>query len=594
MRWTHVLAVGAAASLGLTAACSAPASTPGSTGGTTASKSAEGKAAAAIDPTAKGPAPEVAGAKKGGTLTVSYSTAPADLDPSAQFYQDSGAIMSRLVHRSLTAFIHRDGKQVLVPDLATDLGQVSADGLTWTFTIKDGIKYSDGTTVTADDIAYSVKRSFAFTDTGPTYQVDFLKDGAKYEGPWDDANRQDQFGDTFAGVEAKGNQVIFHLEKRWETLPYFASFTQTSPIQKAKETKNRDYGNTAPSTGPYMIKSFTQGTELTLVRNPNWDPKTDAARTAYVDSYSFKFGQDFLKVQQGILASNGPDATTLNWDGIDSSLADMVTGAKASQFINGQSSCVVAVNMDSRKMPLEVRKALAVAYPFDDINKAAGATALSQTPASTLIPPQIPGWLDYKLPGLGGTGNGDPAKAKELLAAAGFGPGKEFELVYYYTNDDPSNVAQQVNQVRKTKLQEAGFKVKDMGVPNKERRKLIAKLDGPHNMMQSPGGWCYDWPSADSIFPPMVSSTQIKNNGTNWGNLSDPKIDAEMERILKLSIADQGPEWGKFDKWLMENYLPAIPYYYDRSNILFGTKVKNVINDPNHGMPILDAIWVEQ
>ena len=99
MRWTHVLAVGAAASLGLTAACSAPASTPGSTGGTTASKSAEGKAAAAIDPTAKGPAPEVAGAKKGGTLTVSYSTAPADMDPSAQFYQDSGAIMSRLVHR---------------------------------------------------------------------------------------------------------------------------------------------------------------------------------------------------------------------------------------------------------------------------------------------------------------------------------------------------------------------------------------------------------------------------------------------------------------------------------------------------------------
>ncbi len=591
MRWTHVLAAGAVASLGLTAACSAPASTPGSTAGSTASAASDTKAAAALDPTAKGPAPEVAGAKKGGTLTVSYATAPADMDPSAQFYQDSGAIMTRLTQRSLTSFVHRDGKQVLVPDLATDLGQVSADGLTWTFTIKDGIKYSDGSAVTAEDIAYAVKRSFAFTDTGPTYQVDFLKDGAKYEGPWDNPETQNTFGDTFAGVEAQGNKVIFHLEKRWETLPYFAAFTQVSPIPKAKETKNRDYGNTALSTGPYMIKSFTQGTELTLVRNPNWDPKTDPARTAYVDSYVFKFGQDSIKVQQGILASNGPDATTLNWDAIDASLADQVTGAKAGQFINGQSSCVIAVNMDSRKIPLEVRKAIAMAYPFDDINKAAGATPLSQTPASTLIPPQIPGWLDYKLPGLTGTGNGDPVKAKEMLKAAG----KEgFELVYYYTNDDPSNVAQQVNQVRKTKLEAAGFKVTDMGVANKERRKLIAKLDGPHNMLQSPGGWCFDWPSADSIFPPMVSSTQIKNGGTNWGNLADPKIDAEMERILKLSIAEQGPEWGKFDKWLMETYLPAIPYYYDRSNLLFGTKVKNVINDPNHGMPILDAIWVEQ
>jgi len=592
MRWTHVLAVGAVASLGLTAACSAPASTPGSTTGASASKTAEAKAAAAIDPTAKGPAPEVAGAKKGGTLTVSYSSTPADMDPSAQFYQDTGAIMTQLTQRSLTAFVNRDGHQVLVPDLATDLGQASADGLTWTFTLKDGIKYSDGTPVVADDIAYAVKRSFAFTDTGPTYQVDFLKDGAKYEGPWDsDPTRSDTFGDTFAGVEAQGNKVIFHLEKRWETLPYFASFTQTSPIPKAKDTKNRDYGNTALSTGPYVIKSFTQGTELTLVRNPNWDPKTDAARTAYVDSYVFKFGQDSIKVQQGILASNGPDATTLNIDAIDASLSDQVTGAKANQFVNGQSSCVVAVNLDSRKIPLEVRKAIAVAYPFDDINKAGGATALSQTPASTLIPPQIPGWLDYKLPGLTGTGNGDPVKAKEMLKAAG----KEgFELVYYYTNDDPSNVAQQVNQVRKTKLQEAGFKVTDMGVAGKERRKLIAKLDGPHNMLQSPGGWCFDWPSADSIFPPMVSSTQIKNGGTNWGNLSDPKIDAEMERIQKLSIAEQGPEWGKFDKCLMETYLPAIPYYYDRSNILFGTKVHNVVNDPNHGMPILDSIWVDQ
>ncbi len=512
MRWTHVLAVGAVASLGLTAACSAPASTPGATTGATASQTADSKAAAAIDPTAKGPAPEVAGAKKGGTLTVSYSTAPADMDPSAQFYQDSGAIMTRLTQRSLTSFVNRNGKQVLVPDLATDLGQVSADGLTWTFTLKDGIKYSDGSAVVADDIAYAVKRSFAFTDTGPTYQVDFLKDGAKYEGPWDNPETENPFGDTFAGVEAQGNKVIFHLEKRWETLPYFATFTQVSPIPKAKETKNRDYGNTALSTGPYMIKSFTQGTELTLVRNPNWDAKTDPARTAYVDSYAFKFGQDSIKVQQGILASNGPDATTLNWDGIDASLADQVTGAKSSQFINGQSSCVIAVNMDSRKIPLEVRKAIAVAYPFDDINKAAGATPLSQTPASTLIPPQIPGWLDYKLPGLTGTGNGDPAKAKEMLKAAG----KEgFELVYYYTNDDPSNVAQQVNQVRKTKLQEAGFTVKDLGVPNKERRTLISKLDGPHNMLQSPGGWCFDWPSADSIFPPMVSSTQIKGGGTN-------------------------------------------------------------------------------
>jgi len=593
MRGTIVRAVGVAASIGLLAACAAPAKDVGPSGTTKTNDG--GKVAAPLDPTAKGPAPAVAGAKKGGILTVSYATAPSDMDPSAQFYQDSGIIMTRLTQRSLTSFVTRDGKQVLVPDLATDLGKTSADGLTWTFTLKDGIKYSDGTPVTAGDIAYAVKRSFAFTDTGPTYQVDFLKGGkdAKgeqaYKGPWTS-------GDSFAGVDAPdAKTVVFHLEKAWETLPYFAAFSQTSPIPKAKETKNRDYGNKAVGTGPYKIKSFTQGAELVLEKNTFWDPATDPSRHQFLDGYVFKFGQDAIKVQQGILASNGPDATTLNWDAIDASLVDQVTGPKASQFVTGASSCVLAVNMDTRKIPLPVRKAIAAAWPFDDINKAAGNTPLTYTPASTLIPPQIPGWLDFKVDGLsGGKGNGDPAKAKSMLAAAGFGPGKEFQLVYYYTDDDPSNVAQQVNQVRKTKLVAAGFKVKDIGVAGKDRRTLIAKIDGPHNMLQSPRGWCFDWPSADSIFPPTVSSTQIKGGGSNWGNLADPKVDAEMDRILKLSIAEQGPEWGKFDKWLLETYLPAIPDSYDKSNLLFGTKVHNVINDVNHGMPVLDGIWVDQ
>src|SRR5665647_1014646 len=176
MRATIVRAVGVAASIGLIAACAAPSNNAGTSGNTKTTGSG-GTIAAALDPTAKGPAPAIAGAKKGGILTVSYATAPSDMDPSAQFYQDSGIIMTRLTQRSLTSFVTRNGKQVLVPDLATDLGKTSPDGLTWTFTLKDGIKYSDGSPVTAGDIAYAVKRSFAFTDTGPTYQVDFLKGG---------------------------------------------------------------------------------------------------------------------------------------------------------------------------------------------------------------------------------------------------------------------------------------------------------------------------------------------------------------------------------------------------------------------------------
>lgn len=589
MRWTKVLTVGAAASIGFVAACGAPTANNGAAG-TQGGGGKIDQAAAAFDPNAKGPAPAIAGAKKGGILTVPYAAVPANFDPSDQFYQDTAVIFS-LTHRALTTFTMRDGKMVLVPDLATDLGKASEDGLSWTFTLKDGVKYEDGTPVKAQDIVFAAKRSFDpdLAANGPTYQREFFKDGAEYEGPYK--------GDkNWNSVEATDDKtVVFHLAKRFETLPYFVSFNQFTPIPEAKD-KKKDYQLHPLATGPYMFDKYTPGTELVLKRNPNWDPATDPARHDYPDGFHFKFGVDSVKTQTAILASNGDDATSMNWDPIDSSLIPQIEGDKKSQFAEGPSSCVLMVNMDATKIPIEVRRAIAVAWPFDSLHKAAGETSHSFSPASTIIPPQIPGWLDYTaeaVPGfkMNGQGDGDPTKAKELLAAAGYGPGKEFELVYYYTNDD--DTAQKVNQVRKQKLEAAGFKVQDIGVPGAERRGIIGKPNGKYNMLQSPRGWCFDWPSADSIIPPTFGSGALSQGGTSFGNDTDAKIDAEIKRILDMSVADQGPEWGKMDKWLTENYLYAIPDNHDKGNTVFGTKVKNVVNNPNKGMPEITQIWLD-
>ena len=583
MRWTKVLTVGAAASLGFVAACGAPTPSQPSTGSTGSSGPIK-EASSGLMPDAKGPAPEVPGAQRGGILTVPYASTPANFDPSDQYYVDTIAILG-ITHRTLTSYGFRDGKSVLVPDLATDLGKVSSDGLTWTFTLKDGIKYEDGSPVTAADVVFAIKRSFDkdLAQDAPTYQKDFFKGGKDYTGPYS--------GDkNWKGVEATDDKtVVIHLEKKFESLPYFAAYPQFSPIPEAKD-KKKDYTLHPLATGPYKFDTYTPGSELKLVRNDQWDPKTDPARNNYLDGYDFKFGVDDTKAQTAILASNGVDATSLNWSPIDSSLVEKIEGPNKDQFVEGPSSCVFTINMDTRKIPLEVRKALAVAYPFDSIRKAGGESTHSYTPGTTFIPPQIPGWVDYKgVDGFNGTGDGDPAKAKEMLKAAGK---ENFELIYYYTNDQPT--PQKVNQVRKQKLEAAGFKVKDMGVPAKERRKLAGKLDGPMNILQSPAGWCFDWPAADSIFPPMVSSVALSQGGTGWGNLADKAVDAEVARIQNLSIAEQGPEWGKFDKWLFDTYLPAIPYQYDKSNMVFGKKVKNVVNDPNHGMPVMTQIWIQQ
>ena len=588
MRWTKVLTVGAVASLGLVTACGAPKSDGGTApGGTQNSNGSPEAASAALDPTAKGPVPEVDGAKKGGIVTVSYASTPANLDPSDQFYQDTAVIFS-LTNRALTTFVLRDGKSVLVPDLATDLGTVSDDGLTWTFTLKDGIKYQDGSAVTAADVVFAAKRSFDpdLAANGPTYQREFFKGGADYKGPY-------QGDKNWNGVEVKGdNQIVFHLEKKFQTLPYFVSFNQFTPIPEAKD-KKADYEKSLMTTGPYQIDRYTPGTELYLKRNPNWDASTDPARHNYPDGFHFKWGVDTVKTQQAILASTGDDATTLNWDQIDSSLAPQIETTKKDQFVEGPSSCTFTTNMDATKIKdINVRRAIAYAWPIDSIHKAAGDTTHSFAPATTMIPPQIPGRLDFKVDGVAGQGDGDPAKAKKMLADAGYGPDKPFELIYYYTNDDAT--AQKVNQVRKQKLQDAGFKVTDIGVPSKDRRKIVGVPNGKYNMLQSPAGWCFDWPSADSIIPPTFGTIALSQGGTTFGNFSDAKIDAEIKRIQQLTIEEQGPEWGKMDKWLLENYMLAFPTYYDKGNTTFGTKLKNVQNNPNKGITELNSIWVDQ
>ena len=130
--------------------------------------------------------------------------------------------------------------------------------------------------------------------------------------------------------------------------------------------------------------------------------------------------------------------------------------------------------------------------------------------------------------------------------------------------------------------------------PDAERRKLVGDPKGKYNMLQSPRGWCFDWPSADSIIPPTFGTIALSQGGTTFGNFSDAKIDAEIKRIQQLSITEQGPEWGKMDKWLTETYLLAIPDNNDKGNSVFGTKVKNVHNNPNKGMPDLTDVWLDQ
>ena len=534
----------------------------------------------ATDPNAKGPAKEVPGARPGGVLNVVAQTTPNTFDPTDIYYVDSNEI-GKLLFRTPTQFDIRDGKATLVPDL-TDLGTVSADKLTWTFKMQPGIKYEDGTPVKVEDLAYSVKRSFAHDVyvNGPTYQMQYFKDGDKYKGPYKD-------GLDYSGVETQGTDtLIIHLARQFSDLPFYLTFPAFTPIPQAKDTK-QDYKNKPLATGPYKFKSYAAGTSLELEKNTNWDPNTDPVRHQYLDGYKFQWGADAVKSQQAVLNSNGQDANSINYDELDASLIPQLTGDKKEQLVQGQSSCTLVWQLDSRKIPLEVRKAIAKAYPNDAIWKAAGLNDFVAERASTVMPPSVQGYEKYPpVPDLNGTGAGDPAAAKAMLEAAGK---SGFEVSWYFDNTKP--IPQQVSQVRADALTKAGFKVKAIGVSTADLRTKKGDYDAPVNMGQSPSGWCSDWPTGGSWFPVLFQTHSIAD-GQSWGMLSDKALDKEINDIANLPAEQSTPKWAALDKKVMEQYI-AIPWYYDKLAVVKGSNVGTTTGDPTMGMPLFSHMYLK-
>ncbi|GLY05603.1 ABC transporter substrate-binding protein [Actinoplanes sp. NBRC 101535] len=576
-RLTMAAAVAAALTLGV-AGCSSPSSN------NSADKNEDtgtiSTQTAAIDATAKGPAPEVAGAKKGGVLTVYSQSTPNTIDPTDIYYTDSNEI-SKLLFRTATQFAIRDGKPVLVPDL-TDVGTVSADKLTWTFKFVTGQKYEDGSEIKIEDLSYAIKRSFAkdLYANGPAYQLAYFKDGDTYKGPY-------AGGDTYAGVETQGaDTLVIHLAKAFPDLPFYMSFPMFTPIPKAKDTK-ADYKNKPISTGPYKIESYTPGTQLKLVKNENWDAATDPVRHQYVDGWDFKWAGDDVKTQQQVLNSNGPDANAINYADVDASLIPQLTGEKSSQFVQGESPCTYTWQLDSTQIPLEVRKAIAKAWPYDQTWKAAGVNDYIGEAASTFMPPSVPGYQKYTpVEDLTGLGNGDPAAAKKLLEAAGK---VGFEVSWYYDNTKP--IPQQVSQVRADALTAAGFTVKAIGVPTAELRTKISDYDAPVNIAQGPRGWCSDWPSGGSWIPVLFKSSAVAD-GTSMGELKDPALDAKIDAVANLAVEESTSKWAALDEEIMKQYV-AIPFYYTKFGIVIGTNVGGTQADPTMGMPLFTDMFLK-
>ncbi|MEQ7007110.1 ABC transporter substrate-binding protein [Actinopolymorpha sp. B17G11] len=535
----------------------------------------------AQDPHAEAPAPQVAKARSGGTLRVLSANSPHTFDPTRVSPLDTLAIM-KLVTRGLTQTVYEGGNPVLVPDMATDLGRPNRDFTRWEFTLRDGLRYEDGAPVKAVDVAYAITRQFAQQELsgGPTYGLDYYLGGDTYAGPYADD------GD-FEAVETPDDKtIIVKMRRPFPSMRYYASLPTFTPIPAAKDTR-QDYTRHPLATGPYKFAADWNGRTLTLVKNREWSASTDPGRHQFVDTFIFEFGLDENEIQQRIITDEGDDQYALSYNDLLADNYPVIRGTDVeNRLVVGPSPCISYLWMDTRKIPLSVRRAVAEAWPLKAENEAAGSIpGLTWQPATTIMASATPGWLAHDAIGNQGKGNGDPSAARTLLEEAGQ---LGFELSFFSSDDDTETA---IAEVRRKALTKAGFTVKTVPAPSALARDLASDGTRPVNLRS--GRWCMDWANGDAVLPAILDGRKAHLPGAPIPSfLNVDRVNAEIDRISRLSAHKALAEWGRLDAMIMDEYLPVVPLGEEGTTLLHGSKVANVIVDTVGGSPDYTQIYV--
>ncbi|MFI8104875.1 ABC transporter substrate-binding protein [Streptomyces sp. NPDC086023] len=506
---------------------------------------------------------------KGGTLTILSNQDFSHLDPARNWVMPAMDFGTRLLYRTLVTFKSEPGKagSELVPDLATDLGKPSNGGRTWTFTLKDGLKYEDGTPIKAQDIKYNVERSFSPDLTGgPDYAARYLAGTKGYTGPL-----QGKHLDSVKTPDDK--TIVFELNRPVAEFSATATLPTFAPVPQAQE-KGTQYDSRPFSSGPYKIESYDRDKKLVLVRNEHWDAATDTVRKAYPDKFVVVMGLKGGQIDDRIIASAGADASAVSYSNMRPESAPKVLPkpeVKARLLAESQ-GCTTMLQLNTSRAPFDdvkVRQAFQYAVDKESMVTAGGGPAFNEI-ATAYLPSSLTGGAQADTLKIAPAG--DPAKAKELLKAAG----KEKLKVSLAVSTGDKTRAEALQQG----LSRAGIEVVIDTVDPGAFYDVIGDTTTAPDMTLA--GWCPDYPSGSTFLPFVFDGRTIKVKG-NSGNYSQFKDDATIKRIDEISAYDDAQRarqgWIDLDAEIMQK-APAVPVVLERKPLLIGTNIAGAFGHP--------------
>lgn len=514
--------------------------------------------------------------RSGGTVRLARTDDFDSLDPGNTYYAYTWNFL-RLIGRTLVTFPSRPGDEGrrLVPDLAESLGEASADLRRWRYRLRAGLRFEDGSAVTAADVAHAIVRSNYGTalGAGPTYFRQVL------------GEELDERGWPRGLMVEDERTLVFELERPFAGFDMLGTLPSTTPVAPRHDT-GAEYARHPMATGPYAVEEYRPGHRLLLRRNPYWDAATDPVRQQRPDAVEVLLGLDPHEVDAAVI--DGPAHADLAGFGVQPRaqarlLADPVLRANTDNPLTGFTWIYCISSNVAPFDNVHLRRAVQYATDKPAMQEAYGGTVGGDI-ATTVLPPTMPGYRPFdRYPArLDGTPDLDAARAE--LAAGGQPNGFVTRIVARHDRLKELRAAQALS----AGLARVGI---DAEVVTFSSGEYFEKRGGCPAFLKANGigivmfGWGADFPDGYGFWQQLVDGRAIKELGNqNMGELDDPVVSGLLdEAAASADPARREQIWGELDRLVMEHAV-IVPYLYPRSLLYRDPELAHVTVSGAFGM----------
>ena len=521
-------------------------------------------------------------------FTVQIGPNPETLDPALNASIDGGNTLLTIEEPLLII----DENNEVQPGQAESY-DVSDDGLTWTFHLRDGLKWSDGSDLTAADFEYSFKR-IASPDTAAPYAETVV---GMIDGYQDAIGNPDEDGNTTTDPDwdalnvtasEDGKDLTIVLSYPCSYFDKLAAFVVTSPVQQATVEANGDAWCTEPDTficnGPYYISDWVPSERIVLTKNPYYVGGWDSDKIVS-DTITLLLLEDS---SAAYAAYNSGEAQLIK-DVPTDEIPSLTKAEDGGDFYLDEIMGTYYISTNDQREPftdVRVRKALSLAIDREYV-----ASTIMQgiyTPAYALVGPGIVDENGYFMDNANG---GEPyissdyeanlEEAKQLMAEAGYPDGEGFPTITYSANDAGYHIA--VAEYLQQAWGELGI---TMNIDKVEWSSFIPmRRAGDYDVSRN--GWSMDYNDPSNMLELFTT-----NNGNNDGKYANPEFDQVIE---DSRVADKATHFEKLHEAedILMNDAACIPVAYYNDFWLQSPSLKGTWHSP-YGYWYLQYGYVEE